>query len=604
MRRSPHAAAAIAAVLAAASLFLATPSVVGNGPRAGAPDVTADAFPRKRWIYLSGNLYRDDNAARAESIVRRAAADGYTGVFFSDVKTLYWWKLERPGDYLENARRLRALTRALGLELVVAVFPFGWGESYFAHDPNLAAGLPVRAAPLVRRGSELVPVETAAVENGSFERHRGDRVAGFDLQDDPGEGSFVDTAEAFAGSASIRFENLAAANRHGLGRLFQKVRVEPWQQYRIRVRLKARDLRADNVQVVALAGRRPLQYQALVENRAEGPAYFGAARGLTTDWIEQLVTFNSMNHTTITVGVGVWGWRSGTIWWDDLRVEAVPALNVLRRRSAPLEIRGRRGPYEEGRDFDPVADPRLGRFRWPGTFDTRHERPRIAVPPGSRIAEGETVHLSCYHPTIFYAGQVNATLYDEGLFALCAEEVRRVREALDPDGLFMSHDEIRVAGWEPQQARFGGPGGLLAENLRRCCEIAFREGGGMPVYVWSDMVDPYHNARGGYFLVNGSWAGSWKGLDARVVVVKWGMPGESAKSMRFFERLGHPMMIAAYYDGDVRENRAAWLRSSAGVANVEGVIYTTWRDDYSKLGEFAREWWGGPRQPRGPQKKI
>ena len=37
--------------------------------------------------------------------------------------------------------------------------------------------------------------------------------------------------------------------------------------------------------------------------------------------------------------------------------------------------------YHEGRDFEPVSDPKLGQARWPGTYDRYHEPPVIRMRP-------------------------------------------------------------------------------------------------------------------------------------------------------------------------------------------------------------------------------
>ena len=552
---------------------------------------------QKRWVYVSSNLYVDDNIPKIESVLRRANAAGYNGVVFSDTKTLTWRLLDEPDRWRANAMKVRALAKSLHMEFVVCVFPLGYAEPLLANDTNLAAGIPVKGAPLVRRGDRLIPEQTASLANGSFEDHKGDRVAGFGLQDDPGASSFVDTTVHKNGRASLRFENVGAANGHGNGRVFQRVAVKPWRQYRIRAWMKTEHLTAGMVQIIVLANRRSLQYQNLVARLPQGPTYFYGASDLTTDWIEQAVTFNSLANSSVIVGVGVWGATSGTIWWDDIRVDDVPALNVLRRESLPLSITRKNGvAYEEDRDFGRIVDPRLGHFLWPGTYDTRHEPPPITVPPGSRIGEGERVRLSCYHPAIFYQGQVASSLDDPRVFELCAGEIRSMREILSPDGFFMSHDEIRCAGWEPSEERnFRDSGALLAFNIKRCYEIASREGGGKPVYVWSDMFDPYHNARKNYYLVNGSVAKSWEGLDPHVVVVKWGDPERAARSLSFFSRRGNRVMIGAFYDGDVEGEHALWMNAVRETPTVDGVIYTTWRNDYSKLEEFARVWWGGGR---------
>eukprot|EP01051_Picozoa_sp_SAG22_P033257 SAG22_NODE_14481_length_373_cov_1.321168_1_plen_53_part_01 len=38
----------------------------------------------------------------------------------------------------------------------------------------------------------------------------------------------------------------------------------------------------------------------------------------------------------------------------------------------------------------------------------------------------------------------------------------------------------------------------------------------------ANRFNPFHNAGDEYFLVNGTLAGSWQGLDERVVIINWG----------------------------------------------------------------------------------
>ena len=61
--------------------------------------------------------------------------------------------------------------------------------------------------------------------------------------------------------------------------------------------------------------------------------------------------------------VGFWGEGKGTLWVDDLELEELALVNVLRRKGCPLVVKSSDGTtiFEEGRDFGPVADPKLGR---------------------------------------------------------------------------------------------------------------------------------------------------------------------------------------------------------------------------------------------------
>ena len=53
----------------------------------------------------------------------------------------------------------------------------------------------------------------------------------------------------------------------------------------------------------------------------------------------------------------------------------------------------------------------------------------------------------------------------------------------------------------------------------------------------------------------------------------------------FFADRGHRQLIAAYYDGPL-EQVTAWSKSAATVPKIDGIMYTTWNNDYRNLEEF------------------
>ncbi len=554
------------------------------------------AWP-KRWVYAPANLYVGEELARLDALLTRAARAGYNGVLFSDFKTMTWWTLDDAARWQANAGKLRARTRALGLELTVAVCPFGRAEALLWHDPNLAAGMPIRAAPLVCRAGVLTPEPTATLWNGSFEEHAGDTARGFGFQDDPGRRSFLDARVVRQGRVSLRFDMEKPGNAAGNGRICQTVKVQPWQQYRLRAWLKTERLTGDEIRLMVMAGDRILQWEHLARGEQAQRRYLGQVRDLTLDWTEQTVAFNSLEHSEVRIYAGVWGGRAGSLWWDDLRLEAAPGLNLVRRDDLPTLLRtadGRR--LEEGRDVLPLTDPGLGNRPWKGCYDTWHEPPVWRVPEGSRLREGDRVLFDGWHTALVYEGQVGSSWLNPAVLALCREQVRRVRQALEPDGWFLSHDEIRSGGWEPAETVMGTAGKVLAENARRCVALLREEAPGRPVYIWSDMFDPAHNARENFYLVRDTLAGAWEGLDRGVVVMKW-MGGEAGrKGLQHFATRGHSQMVAAYYDGAVADDHAQWQQTSRGVAGLSGVMYTTWQGRYDDLERFAATWWGGGKR--------
>lgn len=547
----------------------------------------------KRWVYVSSNLYVNDNVGHLERLLQRAQKAGYNGVLFNDYKTFTWWQLDDAQRWRTNAQKLREITRTLNMELVVCVFPFGYADPLLWHDVNLAAGMPIKQAPLQRMGNELKPVQTAALRNGSFEEFNNDQAVHFAFQDDPGKGSFIDHEVKKEGKTSLRFENLGDANPHGNGRICQTVAVRPWQQYRIRIWMKTEDLTGDEIKLLVLGGERTLQWQHLQMKSDDQYRYIRQVNRLTTDWVEQCVTFNSLDNESVMVYAGIWGGRKGKLWWDDWRIESAPALNILRRDSLPVTLTGADASvYEEGRDVEPIVDPDLGRLHWPGSYDTRHDAPVIRLTETTRIKPDQTVFLSCYHPALVYDGQVNCSLGDPKVFELCRTQIDYTEAALQPDGYLMSHDEIRCAGWEPDEIKdYKSSGELLAYNIKTCYQIIRDAAGKKPVYVWSDMFDPHHNARREYYLVNNTLEGAWEGLDKNIVILKWG-EGETAESgLKFFADRGHTQMIAGYYDSDVESNFNLWNKAMRDIANVNGILYTTWQNEYTDIEAFASTWW-------------
>ena len=72
------------------------------------------------------------------------------------------------------------------------------------------------------------------------------------------------------------------------------------------------------------------------------------------------IVFNTGAFTNAMLYLGSWGGRDGKLWWDDLKIEEIGLVNVLRRAGCPVTVRGEDGvTYEEGRDFERIVDPDL-----------------------------------------------------------------------------------------------------------------------------------------------------------------------------------------------------------------------------------------------------
>lgn len=533
----------------------------------------------RRWVYVQTNLQVTENADRLESLMRRAQAAGYNGILLADYKLNILDRVTE--NYFRNAKRIRDLARQLDLELIPAIGSFGYSAGILAHNPNLAEGLPVRDMPVIARDGHVVLADPPQnLIPGDFEAYREHRFSGWNFQDEPGRGTFVDRQVTHGGAASLRIENPPGVR--GNLRVNKKVRVRPFAQYHASVWLKteaftsARDVR---MFAIGQDGR------VLAHNHLQVKA--------TQDWTEHHVVFNSLESDEVLFYLGVWDGQDGKLWVDDAQLVEKPFVNLVRRDDCPLKVTDEKGStqYEEGRDFAPLHDPKLGNVPYAGEYDVDHDPPQLTLLPGSRIRDGQRLRVSYFHTVVIHDSQVGCSLSDPEVFRIVEDQARQVQELFAPRIWMLSHDEIRVANWSDADQRSGKSAGqLLAENVRRCIEIIRKMNPRAELCVWSDMFDPSHNARDQYYLVRGDLAGSWQGLSPDVTIINWNH-GRAKESLPFFGGRGHAQILAGYYD-QAPAAISQWLSQAASDDRVNGVMYTTWQNNYRDLEAFARAAWG------------
>jgi hypothetical protein len=503
----------------------------------------AEASPRRQlWLYYATNLLVDKNLDTARQIWTRAAAAGYSHVMLVDSKLSRLALMDK--RYFDNVEKAKRLAGELKLTLIPALFSVGYSNDLLSQDPNLAEGLPVKDAPFVVKGNQATLRPDPAV----------DFKAKFD---------YVDPGITYDGKA--RTATVPAHDKNA--RLSQKFKLTPYRHYHVSVEIKTDDY-TGKPEIKALSGDEQLNWTNLHVKR-------------TQDWATEQITFNSLEHPDVTVMLGTWGGAKGRLQWRNWKLEEIGLLNVLRRPGAPLVVRQGDKTLEEGKDFEPVKDPKLGNVPFAGEYDVFHASPSIKT---KNLSDGTQLRVSWYHPHIIYDGQVCCCLGEPELDDLLADQAKRVRQLFDAPGYMMEHDEFRVAGQDEACLKTGKtPGQLLADNARFCTKLLE----GSTAYVWNDMFDPFHNAvKGPYYLVRGPWTDSWEGLDKGVVIMNWNF-GKRDQSLKFFADRGHKQVVAGYYDHKPEQVKD-WVASANKVDGVVGVMYTTWRNDYSQIAAFAK----------------
>lgn len=524
---------------------------------------------QKRWLFIWRNMSDPAEVDRMIARFPRAQADGYNGVAFS---------YNVPAA---KAAELRRAAKQYGLDLVAIVMGG-------AHDRNYVEGVLSKDALFVaRNGTATLQPENPPLLNGDFETVKsGNQFGGWTLQDDPDVTTFVDHEVTHGGKTSLRMENVGKnPARHC--RLAQPIKLQPHRQYRLSFWVKTENMTPADPEVKVLTpdAQHAISFQT-----------FHAEK--TQDWTHYDLVFNSLDQSDALLYFGSWSGKDGKVWWDDLSIEEIGLVNVLRRPGCPVTVRdeGNGMVYEEGRDYEKIVDPELNPWK------AYHAPPVIRLTPATRIANGERLRVSYYHPVIVYEDRITACVSEPKIFDDWREEVKQANERLRPAAFFMSHDEMRVMNQCALcQSKKMTPGELLAWNVRKAAQIIRDVRPDAEIWVWNDMFDPLHNAVDRYYAVNGSLKGSWKGLDKDIGIVNWhgGLMGKNAP---FFAGLGLKQILSGYYDGDENGSGIArWLDSTKTVPGIVGAMYTTWEDRYDAMDTWAQKAWGSASKGSGAE---
>jgi len=522
-----------------------------------------------RWVYVSRSLQRDSDLVDIKNIVKTASQSGLNGMVLAAGLD----RLDgRDPDYLARLKQVRQLCKQQDFEIIPLVLSAGYGGSILVEDKNLAAGLPVKDALFIVENNQarFVPSTTAKIMNPGFEQYEGNNLKGYNFHDRPGEVSFIDTRVFNSGRASLRFENFGNYE-HGHARVMQEVKVDPHRCYRVSCMVRTESLvpeGAFRIMILSPDGRNLAPFDPGVSS--------------TSDWRRVTMGFNSLDCDRVRIYLGAWGGQSGRFWIDELRVEEVGLLNVLRRPGTPVTVQDELTGlvYKENKDYAPIADPQLN-FR----FD--HEPAAIEIPPGSTIRNGRRLKVSYYHGMAINRGQVTVCMSEPKVYEIWDRQIRLLHEHLAPKKYLLSMDEIRAGGaCQACKERKATMAQILGDCITEQVRIVRNVNPEAEVLVWSDMLDPSHNAHADYYLVDGDFAGSWNYVPEDLVIVCW-YYDKRAESLAFFSSLGFRTMAGAYYDGDTLDNPNGWLDVLEATPGASGIMYTTWRNKYDLLAPFG-----------------
>jgi len=523
----------------------------------------------ERWVYISRSFQSDKDVDEVREIARTAAEHGLTGIVLAGMDRI---SLGTP-EYLARLRKVKEIADANNLEIIPAGFNTGYGGAILDHDKNLAEGMLVKDSLFVAKGgtAQFVADSPTKLLNSGFEEFEGDRLGGFTTQDDPGKKTFVDTGVSHSGKASLRIENFGDT-KEGVARVAQEIRVTPYRCYRVSAWVKT-----ENAEPASLFSIKSLTADGRDLSPFEPPA-----PSPTSGWRQVTTSFNSWYADRIELAFGVFEGVKGKVWVDDVEVEEVGLMNVVRRGGAPLTVRDEATGtvYKEGRDFATVSDPNID-FHW------THPMPSIELLPGGQIHEGARLRVSYYHGTTIYNDQVPICPSEAKVREIWKQQFPLIEKYLAPKRYFLNIDEVRLFNRdEACRRRKMAASTMLGETTRWLYSQVRAINPKAKVVVWSDMFDPNHNSVKQYYLVNGSLENTWKYLPKDMGIVCWYFD-KRRQSLDFFSGHEFKTFAGSYYDADDLKDPEGWLEALDPTPGATGIMYTTWENKYKLLAPFG-----------------
>lgn len=530
------------------------------------------------WYWHHSYNINSGNLEKSRALIDQAARAGYTGVVFWDSGLNYLGSDSWPARNEGFLREAMSYADRKHLKIIAAPSLYGSSNETLEANPNWAESQRSIGTQFQvdKSGKRLVLRNSfPGLENGGFESGKRDWFS----TGDPGLG--INTISHRGHASGV----IVDAPRNA--RFRQKFPLEPWRQYHLRFSYRSAQFRGNAmVSVYDARSLEKVRFNATLQTAGD------------RDWTQLDYTFNSQDSTQGYLYFGVWGGSSGILWFDDVSIEETALVYLTRRPGAPLKVydpADSRRVYQEGTDFRRIEDGRMVSTKAPFT-DEYHQPPPVLLTDSTSLHPGEIVAIDYYSalPVPGLHG-VSMCMTEPAALKWVSQNGRAVDSVLPKGaGIVLGYDEIRqMNSCASCRAKNLTAGQLLAWSVGQTAKTYSSVARGRPLYIWSDMFDPYHNAHKNYFSVEGDLSGGWEGVPSRVTVLNWNLDRLHDSLLWFSGRtekqpLAHGQIIAGYYDrGDGAAEARNELAASSGIPGVQGFMYTTWNDDYSQLAPFA-----------------
>lgn len=529
------------------------------------------------WYMNHSYLVNDQALTESKKRVDQAAELGYNGVMFWDSGFNFMSDKFWPPKNEERLGELIRYAAQKGMRTMATPAPYGYSNEALSANPNWAESTRVSGALFQVDPSDKILVlkdSFLGLKNPGFEQGKS---AWFQMND-PGTG--ISSNAHSGGSAAV------VVNAPANARFSQRFPLKQWRQYHLRLWVKTQDFSGDAMVEV-------LDSQNYELGRVSQALHVNG----THDWTQVDLAFDSQDSSEGALLFGVWGGNKGTIWFDDVAIEETSLVYVTRRPGTPLKVYDPSHPeteFREGIDYNNISDPRMSEQA--PFHDSFHISPTVTLPAQTHLKPGQIVAIDYYaaFPLPDTLG-ISMCMTEPAAWEWVVKNAQAVKKQMAPNtGILLGYDEIRqMNSCGSCRAKKMDAGALLAWSITRVLQLQESLGPAAQLYIYNDMIDPYHNAHRHYYYVEGDLAGGWNAVPANVIVINWNLDHLRQSLAWFAGRdsrwpVRHHQLIAGFYDnpsGDAAAKQE--LESAAGIPGILGLMYLSWSDNYSQLKAFA-----------------
>ncbi|MCB1060659.1 MAG: hypothetical protein KDB65_10530 [Calditrichaeota bacterium] len=444
-------------------------------------------------------------------------------------------------------------------------------------------GIPIIDMPMTVGTTQFSPVSYGiTVNNGGFETFTGNIPNGWTMYPTAGYSLLSrDVSYKHSGSSSLRWYNMSSG--YELDRtVHQRMHFGANRLMRLHFWYKTSSFHG-RLRLLVL-GDEPINNH-FINNRIGIPT--------TTDWTEGTFVFSTYNLDTASIWIGPEEYSSGSLWIDDVTIENVGPMNMLRRDDTPVEVYKEPGHIlmTEGADYTIVE-----------TGATNYDRyitgPRISRVSGGALAVGNQVSLDWYS-AIQYQGARETVCWSmlEPL-EYYQDQIRNLDSTLAPNGIKIHINEVSMAGYDQGCTSRGlSPGQLVGSYVDQMYDIVQARRPGMFVRSYGDAFDIWVKDNRAHPITTSPWTiGSLPELSPYVeIMMMTDYSTNFDSSFAYMNAQGHNAIMSYYGASSIRlalEGAEAAHRAS----NCVGFEMYDWAlGNYIGLPEFASMGWNlGP----------